>query len=197
MILIRLLTGLVTGLSAVLTRIERLALMVLVAAMAGFVLLNVGSRAMGRTLAWADELAVLAMTLAAFVGAALMLRARTDPAVLILHEMGRPALVRGLRILVSLLAAGFGAALIWMCWRWFNLPGLIAADFDVGAFEMTTFNFLYTERTPVMGLSSWRLFLIMPWFAVSITIHALANLAEDLGLAERQARHDGITTGEG
>ena len=193
MILIRLLTGL----SALLTRIERLALMLLVAAMAGFVLLNVGSRAMGRTLAWADELAVLAMTLAAFVGAALMLRARSDPAVLVLHEMGRPALVRGLRIIVSLLAAGFGAALVWMCWRWFNLPGLIAAGFDVGEFEMATFNFLYTERTPVMGLSSWRFFLIMPWFALSITIHALANLAEDLGLAERAAGPGSITTGEG
>ena len=193
MILIRLLTGL----SALLTRIERLALMLLVAAMAGFVLLNVGSRAMGRTLAWADELAVLAMTLAAFVGAALMLRARTDSAVLILHEMGRPGLVRGLRIMVSLLAAGFGAALIWMCWRWFDPLGLAATGFDVGEFEMTTFNFLYTERTPVMGLFSWRFFLIMPWFAASITIHALANLAEDLGLAERAAGPGGMTTGEG
>jgi len=186
---------LLTGLSAWLTRIERLALMLLVAGIALFVLLNVVFRYFGVTLAWADEMAVLCMTLAAFVGAALMLRARTDPAVLILHEMGRPALVRVLRMMVSALAAVFGLALAWMCWRWFNLPGLFAAGFDVGEFEMTTFNFLYTERTPVMGLPSWRLFLIMPWFAVSVTVHALANLAEDLGLARRGDRAAGATSG--
>jgi len=186
---------LLTGLSALLTRIERLALMLLVAGIAVFVLLNVVFRYFGVTLAWADEMAVLCMTLAAFVGAALMLRARTDPAVLILHEMGRPGLVRVLRILISAVAAGFGAALCWMCWRWFNLPGLMAAGFDVGEFEMMTFNFLYTERTPVMGLPSWRLFLIMPWFAISITVHALANLAEDLGLARGGDRAAGATSG--
>jgi len=186
---------LLVGLSVLLTRIERVALMLLVAGIAVFVLMNVVFRYFGVTLAWADEMAVLCMTLAAFVGAALMLRARTDPAVLILHEMGRPALVRVLRLVVSVLAAVFGVALIWMCWRWFNLPGLMAAGFDVGEFEMTTFNFLYTERTPVMGLPSWRLFLIMPWFAVSVTVHALANLAEDLGLARRADRADGATSG--
>jgi TRAP-type C4-dicarboxylate transport system permease small subunit len=186
---------LLVGLSALLTRIERVALMLLVAGIAVFVLMNVVFRYFGVTLAWADEMAVLCMTLAAFVGATLMLRARTDPAVLILHEMGRPALVRVLRLVVSVLAAVFGVALVWMCWRWFNLPGLMAAGFDVGEFEMTTFNFLYTERTPVMGLPSWRLFLIMPWFAVSVTVHALANLAEDLGLARRADRADGATSG--
>jgi TRAP-type C4-dicarboxylate transport system permease small subunit len=51
------------------------------------------------------------MTLAAFVGASLMLRARTDPAVLLLHEVAGPALVRLLRVLVSALAAGFGMLL--------------------------------------------------------------------------------------
>jgi TRAP-type C4-dicarboxylate transport system permease small subunit len=186
---------LLVGLSALLTRLERVALMLLVAGIAVFVLLNVVFRYFGVTLAWADELAVLSMTLTAFVGAALMLRARTDPAVLILHEMGRPGLVRVLRLLVSVLSAVFGVALGWMCWRWFNLPGLMAAGFDVGEFEMSTFNFLYTERTPVMGLPSWRLFLIMPWFAVSITVHALANLAEDLGLARPATRAAGATSG--
>jgi TRAP-type C4-dicarboxylate transport system permease small subunit len=186
---------LIVGLSALLTRIERVGLMLLVAGIAVFVLLNVVFRYFGVTLAWADELAVLCMTLVAFVGAALMLRARTDPAVLILHEKGHPALVRVLRLMISVLAAVFGVALAWMCWRWFNLPGLIAAGFDVGEFEMTTFNFLYTERTPVMGLPSWRLFLIMPWFAVSITVHALANLAEDLGLARQGERAAGATSG--
>ena len=194
---LRALARLIHGLSAVLTRIERVALMLLVAGIGAFVLVNVVFRMFGVTLAWADELAVLSMTLAAFVGAALMLRARTDPAVLLLYELGRPGLVRGLRIVVSALAAAFGAALVWLCWRWFNLPGLVAAGFDVGTFEMTTFNFLYTERTPILGLPTWRLFLIMPWFAVSITVHALANLAEDLGLVQAAQRARSAAAGEG
>jgi TRAP-type C4-dicarboxylate transport system permease small subunit len=197
MFLLRAPARLIIGLSAVLTRIERVVLMLLVAGIAAFVLVNVVFRMFGVTLAWADELAVLSMTLAAFVGAALMLRARTDPAVLILYELGRPGLVRGLRIVVSTIAAGFGVALVWMCWRWFNLPGLMAAGFDVGIFEMTTFNFLYTERTPILGLPSWRLFLVMPWFAVSVTVHALANLAEDLGLVRVATRARSAAAGEG
>lgn len=193
----RALARLILGLSAVLTRLERGALMLLVAGIAGFVLVNVVFRMFGVTLAWADELAVVCMTLTAFVGAALMLRARSDPAVLILYELGRPGLVRALRLAVSVIAAGFGAALVWMCWRWFNLPGLMAAGFDVGRFEMATFNFLYNERTPILGLPSWRLFLVMPWFAASVTVHALANLAEDLGLARPAVQARSAAAGGG
>lgn len=169
-------------LSDALTWIERLALMLLVSGIALFVLLNVTFRLFRVTLAWADELAIICMTLAGFVGASLMLRARTDPAVLILHEMLRPAFVRALRIVVSALAAMFGAVLCWLCWRWFNLPGLMAAGFDVSEFEMATFNFIYTQVTPVMGLPYFWFFLVMPWFALTVSVHALANLAEDLGL---------------
>lgn len=180
MLLIRLLRHL----SDALGRIERLALITLIALVAIFVLMNVTFRLFNITLAWADELAILSMTLAGFVGASLMLRARTDPAVLILHEMAAKRVVRLLRIVVSALAAGFGLVLLWLCWRWFNLPGLASAGFDVGAFEMTTFNFLYTEQTPVLGLPYFWFFLIMPWFALTLSVHALTNLAEDLGLLE-------------
>ncbi|MCC5988984.1 MAG: TRAP transporter small permease [Pararhodobacter sp.] len=182
---------LLRALSDAVLRLERLALMALVAALAGLVLVNVGFRAFGRTLAWADELAVLCMTLAAFVGASLMLRARIDPAVRILHEVSGPALVRALRIAVSVLSALFGLALIWLCWRWFDLPGLVAAGFDIDAYEMARFNFLYTEVTPVMGLPSFWFYLVMPWFALSLSLHALTNLAEDAGLiAPRALAHE-------
>lgn len=171
-------------LSEVLIRIERFALTVLIALVALFVLLNVTFRLFNVTIASADELAILSMTLAAFVGASLMLRARTDPAVLIVYEVASEPVIRRLRMAVSTLAAAFGLTLLWLCWRWFNLPGLIDAGFDVGTFEMATFNFLYTEKTPVLGLPYFWFFLVMPWFALTLSIHALANLSEDLGLTE-------------
>ena len=178
-------------------QIERLALMLLIACVALLVLMNVTFRVFNVTLAWADELAILSMTMAAFVGASLMLRARIDPAMLILHEWLSAQAVRWLRVAVSGLAAGFGLFLFWLCWRWFNLPALIAAGFDVGAFEMTTFNCLYTEETPVMGLRFFWFFLIMPWFAMTLTVHALTNLVEDLGLIEPRPLEQEFTMSEG
>jgi len=188
---------LVRRLSDGILAIERPLLMGLMACVALFVLMNVTFRLFNVTLAWADELAVLAMTLAAFVGASVMLRARIDPAVLILHELKRPALTRALRLIVSALAAMFGLILIWLCWRWFNLVGLAAAGFDVAAFESRTFNFLYTEKTPVMGLPYFWFFLVMPWFGLTITLHAVTNLFEDLGLTHPTALVKDLRASEG
>ena len=188
---------LLPGLSGLVMRLERVILMLLIAGVALFVLMNVGFRAFRVTLAWADELAILSMTLAGFVGASLMLRLRIDPAVLLLHQVVRPGVVRGLRVLVSLLAAGFGVTLGWLCWRWFDPLGLWSAGFDVDTFEMATFNFIYTETTPVMRLSFWWFFLVMPWFALTLTVHALANLAEDLGLVAPRHTASDLPGGEG
>ncbi|MBK5927792.1 TRAP transporter small permease [Rhodobaculum claviforme] len=171
------------ALSRGLVRIERVALMALIAAVAGLVLVNVGLRATGRTLAWADEAAILCMTLAGFVGASLMLRMRTAPAVALLHQLVPEGVARGLRALVSVVVVAFGGVLAWLCWRWLDPLALVAAGFDIAVFEAATFNFVYTETTPVMRLPKVWVFLVMPWFALSLTVHALANLAEDLGLA--------------
>ncbi|MGY6534688.1 MAG: TRAP transporter small permease [Pararhodobacter sp.] len=185
------------ALSDGLIRIERVFLMLLIAGIAFFVLINVGFRLFRITLAWADELAVLSMVLAGFVGASLMLRARIDPAVKILQEMLRGPVVRMLRIIVSLIAVVFGLILIWLCWRWFDPRGLVAAGFEIGTFEMTTFNFIYTDTTPVLRWRFFWFYLIMPWFAFTLSVHALTNLAEDLGLIEPRLLAQEFQPGEG
>ena len=48
-----------------------------------------------------------------------------------------------------------------------------------------TFNFLYTEHTQTLNWPTWVLYLTLPIFAVSMTIHGLANLLEDLELVPR------------
>lgn len=183
--------------SDIVARIDRIAMMFLVAAMVLLVLVNVGTRFFGVTLSWADELAVYFMILTGFVGASLMLRLRTDPAVTLLHEFLPARYVRILRIAIAAIALVFGMLLIWMCWIWFDLPSLIAVDFDIRRFEGRTFNFIYTEMTPVMGLPAIIFFAIVPWFAVTLSIHALTNLLEETGFLERDAVGNDAMVGEG
>lgn len=188
---------LIDRLSLALIAIDKLIMMTLIAAIAALVLTNVFTRMVGVTIAWIDELAVLCMIMAGFVGASLMLRFRMDPAVTLLHDALGTKATRVLKVIVAVLALGFGIALLWMCWRWFNLPGLIAAGFDVRTFEGQTFNFIYTEVTPVMQLPSVIFFAIVPWFALTLSVHALANLLEEVGLLERRALAPAGDVGEG
>ena len=159
--------------------------LIILAAIAVFVLMNVLLRAVGITVAWADEMAVYCMILAGFVGASLMLRGRIDPAVLLLHEVSSGRVIRVLRLVISMVCAAFGVFLIYTTWLWFDPAGLIAAGFDVPTFEMSTFNFVYTDVTPIMGVPTFWFYLVMPWFGLTVTIHAAANLVEDLGLTPR------------
>jgi hypothetical protein len=48
-----------------------------------------------------------------------------------------------------------------------------------------------------MGLPHFWFFLVMPWFALTLTVHALTNLAEDLGLIAPRAAETEDTSGEG
>jgi TRAP-type transport system small permease protein len=182
------LSKLSTGLSAV----ERLLLRVLIAVLALSVLMNVLLRMIGITLAWADEVGVYSMVLSGFVGASLMLRARIDPAVLLLHEFLPAKSVRLLRITVSALSALFGVILIYLCLRWFDPIEMISVGFDINAFQAATFNFIYTDRTSITGTPAYLLYLIIPYFALAITIHALTNLCEDMGLIKRPADPAGL-----
>jgi len=184
--------------SRLLAAVDRVLLTALIAAITLLVLANVGARSMGFTIAWADELAVYAMIMAGFVGASLMLRLRTAPSVTLLHEVLPERVVRLLRSLIALTALVFAGLLLWMCWLWFDPAGLAAAGFDIRRFEGTTFNFIYTETTPVMGLPASWFFLIMPWFALTALIHAMTNLAEDAGMIAPPTEPPGVdANGEG
>lgn len=172
-------------LSATIAWVEKLVLILLVFAIFFFVLMNVILRVFGITIAWADEVAIYAMTVSGFLGASLMLRARIDPAVLLIHELAPMPVVRVLRTAVSLISMLFGIILFYLCWLWFDPLALAAAGFDIPTFEATTFNFTYTDTTPVMGMPVAYIYLIMPWLAIALTVHAATNLAEDIGLVAR------------
>ncbi len=189
------LARLLRGLSEILVTIDRWLMTLLIGMVAVLVLANAGARAAGYTVAWADELAIRSMILAAFLAAALLFRMRRDPSVQILQDFVPSGVARALRIVASLAGLTFAVVLLWLCWRWFDPLAFAAAGFDVRAFQMATGNFIYSDTTPVMGVPSTLFFVVVPWFAFTMTVHALANLIEDAGIlpARRAGPGEAVT----
>ena len=74
-----------------------------------------------------------------------------------------------------------------VCVLWLDPAGMARAGFDAKTLAAKTFNFIYTERTQTLNWPVWALYLIMPIFALSMTVHGRQYLLEDLGLGPRGA----------
>lgn len=174
-----------------LLRMERHALTALMALLVLLILLNVVTRYSGMPLYWVDEAAVYTVVWLTFVGASVMTRLRMDFAVTMLtDQLG----ARGARVAKSVATLGvtaFGVAMLWMCWQWMDPVGIARHGFDAKEYAAESFNFLYTERTQTLNWPTWVLQLILPVFSATFSVHALANLLEDMGAAERRT-HPGF-----
>lgn len=179
------------ALSTAVLRAERAALAVLMTLLVALILLNVGTRYSGAPIYWVDEAAVFTMVWLTFVGASLMTRLRMDFAVGLLSDQLPPAGVKVLKVLASALVLVFAVTLVWMCWVWMDPRGIAAAGFDAKGYAAESFNFLYTERTQTLEWPRWLLQLILPIFSLTLTVHAVANLLEELEASPRIA-HPGF-----
>lgn len=175
------------SLSAGLLAVERLAIMGFMFLLAGLILLNVVTRYSGMPIYWIDESAVYSVVWLTFIGASAMTRLRLDFAVSMLTERLSERGQKTAKVVATAMVVTFGLSLGAMCWLWMDPVGIARAGFDARAFAGETFNFLYTERTQTLNWPTWALYLVLPLFAVSMTIHGLANLVEDLGLVPRAA----------
>lgn len=176
----------VVALSGRWLRLEQRAIQGLMFLLCGLILLNVATRYSGRPIYWIDESAVYSVVWLTFIGASAMTRMRLDFAVTMLTERFSPrgaAIARALSTLAVLL---FGIGLGVMCWLWLDPVGIAQAGFDAREYAANSFNFIYTERTQTLNWPTWVIYLIMPLFALSMSLHALANLLEDLGLVAKQ-----------
>jgi TRAP-type C4-dicarboxylate transport system permease small subunit len=171
--------------SAGLLAVERLAIMGLMFLLAGLILLNVVTRYSGMPIYWIDESAVYSVVWLTFIGASAMTRLRLDFAVSMLTERLSERGQKAAKIVATSMVVVFGLSLAAMCWLWMDPVGIARAGFDAREFAGETFNFLYTERTQTLNWPTWILYLILPIFAVSMTLHGLANLLEDIGLVPR------------
>lgn len=169
-------------------QVERAALVLCMALVLGLVLLNVVTRSVDHSLFWVDEAAVFAMVWACFIGASLLVRLRMDFAVTVLTDPLPDGLRHAARVAVDALVLVFGLLMVVLCWWWFDLPTLAANDWQLQPFFEATFNGIYMDRPTTVPFPKWWFFLVLPWFSITTSIHAAANLMEDVAaMLGRQA----------
>jgi len=178
----------VMWLSMKLLAVERIAVAGFMFLLTGLILLNVVTRYSGVALYWVDESAVYSVVFLTFIGASAMTRLRLDFAVTILTERFSSRGVRIAKVAATAIVLLFGLTLLWLCVLWLDPAGIARAGFDARELAARTFNFIYTERTQTLNWPVWALYLIMPVFALSMTIHSAANLLEDLALVPRASQ---------
>ena len=179
---------LVMWLSAKLLAIERMAVAGFMFLLTGLILLNVVTRYAGVSLYWVDESAVYSVVFLTFMGASAMTRLRLDFAVTLLTERLSARGVRIAKVMATTIVLLFGLTLLWLCALWLDPVGMARAGFDARELAARTFNFIYTERTQTLNWPVWALYMIMPVFALSMTVHSAANLLEDLELVPRASQ---------
>ncbi|MBH1979649.1 MAG: TRAP transporter small permease [Comamonadaceae bacterium] len=173
------------ALSTAVLRAERAALTVLMGLLVLLILLNVVTRYSGTPIYWVDEAAVFTMVWLTFVGASVMTRLRMDFAVGLVSDQLPPGGAKVLKVIATLGVLVFALALVWMCWVWMDPRGIAAAGFNAKDYAEASFNFIYTERTQTLEWPTWVLQLILPIFSLTLTVHAFANLLEELEASPR------------
>lgn len=176
----------IVAVSGGLLRVEHRAIQALMFLLSALILLNVVTRYTGYPIYWIDESAVYSVVWLTFIGASAMTRMRLDFAVTMLTERFSARGAAIFRVIATLGVVVFGVALGVMCWLWLDPVGIAQAGFDAREYAGQSFNFIYTERTQTLNWPTWVIYLIMPLFAFTVTLHALANLFEDLGLVAKQ-----------
>ena len=171
-------------------RCERHLLTWLMGLLVALILLNVVTRYAGVPIYWVDEASVYVVVWLTFIGASAMTRLRLDFAVTLLTDkLG----ARGAAMAKASASAAvllLGVALLVMCWVWMDPPGIARYGFDAKEYAAESFNFLYTETTQTLNWPVWVVQLILPIFSLTLSVHALANLLEDLGLQPRRVHHE-------
>jgi len=166
-------------------RLEEGACVLIFVVMTAVALVNVVTRYSHFPIYWIDESAVYCVVWLTFIGASAMTRLRLDFAVTMMTERLSARGQKIAKVMATGMVVLFGASLIATCVLWMDPIGLARAGFDGRKLAAETFNFLYTERTQTLNWPTWVVYLTLPIFAVSMTVHGLANLLEDLELVPR------------
>ena len=170
-------------LSALWARAEIALAALLAALVTVLILVNVATRSARMAIYWIDEAAIYAMIWMTFLAASAAVHERSAVAVTLIPDMLSPRSRARLTAMLDLVALGFGLAIAWFCWIWFDPAGFAAAGFDVEAFQGATFNFIYAEPTTTLGIRKAWVWLIMLIFSFGFVLHALANLSRSLPVA--------------
>lgn len=169
-----------TLLSDGLARLEKALLIALVAVLVGLILFNVVTRAVDVAVYWVDELAIYTMIWLVFIGASHTVRLRRHVQVTLLFAVLSERRRRVVEVGIDFLVWGFCLFSIWLAWIWYDPLTLAATGFDSEVLSAETFNFIYDEPTLTIGIRKFWVWLVMPWFAMTASVHAGANVADAL-----------------
>ncbi|MGR4871267.1 TRAP transporter small permease [Variovorax sp. LARHSF232] len=165
---------------------ERHLLTGLMGLLVALILLNVVTRYAGAPLYWVDEASVYTVVWLTFIGASAMTRLRLDFAVTLLTDKLPARAAAAAKASASTGVLLLGLALLVMCWVWLDPVGIVRFGFDAKEYAAESFNFLYTETTQTLNWPVWVVQLILPIFSITLSVHALANLLEDIGLQPKR-----------
>ena len=136
------------------------------------------TRAAGAALFWVDELAIYTMIWMALIGASAMLRMRIGVAVTLVTNHLPRAFQLAVARLVDVILMLFAITLLVLSWQWYDPAALMQSGFDLDVFAQTTFKFIYSEPTSTVGISKFWVWLAVPFMAIAMSIHAIANILE-------------------
>ncbi len=140
------------------------------------ILTNVIARALSSPIYWVDEVAIFSMVWMTFLATTVVIKRRQTLSVTLVHEYVPKTVKKVLRVFSDLMVLLFSLLLLYFCMLWFEPITLFAVGFDISAFQMETFNFIYAETTNTLGLKKYLVWLVMPWVACSLILHASVNL---------------------
>lgn len=143
------------------------------------IVLNVVTRALNLALFWVDEVAIYVMVWMVFLGTAVTLKRRQALMVTVLVDYLPGGLRRVVGVFIDLSVLLFALLLIVFAWNWYSPIELARHGFDLGEFSAETMNFMYQERASTFSLSKFWVWLIVPYFGLSVAFHTVANLWND------------------
>lgn len=162
--------------SLLLASFERIGAVACAAAITLLILLNVVTRALNHALFWVDELAIYAMVWMLFFSIALLLKKRQLVAVTFLSDFSPPLIKKLLAIAVDYITLIFSVFLLYFAWDWFKPLDLASVGFDYNEFSAKTMNFIYQEKSNTLNINKFWVWLIIPYFSISVFVHALTNI---------------------
>lgn len=144
------------------------------------ILVNIVTRSLGYALYWTDELAIHAMIWMTLFTTSVTLKRREGVAVTLAADALPSAVRPVLRLFVDAMVLFFALFLLVLCWRWYDPVTLWATGFDFQAFQGETFNFIYSETSRTLGIPRFWVWLGLPVFAASLSLHAVVNLVDGI-----------------
>lgn len=161
--------------SSVWARLEIVASAGFAGAITLLILLNVVTRAFDQSIYWIDEAAIYAMAWMTFLAASSGIHYGHSVAVSLLVDFVPAKTARLIEMGADACVFVFAVAMLFCCWRWYRPDALIAAGFELTAFQENTLNFIYAEPT-TLGINKAWIWLVMWVFSIGVLLHSTANL---------------------